>query len=207
MSVAEHTTGTAHPMEATHGEDEVFYMQAEFWVAIAFFIVVGFFARKVSSAIAVALDLRADKIRTRLEDARKLREDAQSLLADYQRRQRDAIKEAEGIVAHAREEAQRHKREAATALDEAIKRREAQAKTRIAQAEAQAMADVRNLAVDIAIGAARQLIAQNLTPDQADALIERDTADLPHLIKASSMKYVTSAPTPSRRSNDASRAS
>ena len=51
------------------------------------------------------LDDRADKIRQELEEAQRLREDAQATLASYQRRQRDALKEAEDIIAHAREEA------------------------------------------------------------------------------------------------------
>ncbi|MBF0095064.1 MAG: F0F1 ATP synthase subunit B [Alphaproteobacteria bacterium] len=179
-----HDTATVQPSEVPEHGHEAFYAQPEFWVAVSFLIVVGFAARKVITAVTSALDMRSEKIKTRLEEAQSLREDAQGLLAEYQRKQRDALKEAEAIVVHAREEAQRHKREAAAELEEAIKRREAQAMIRIAQAEAQAMADVRNLAIDIAVGAAYRLIEQNLTDQQADALVERAIAELPASIRS-----------------------
>lgn len=156
-----------------------FYQQPEFWVAVAFMIVVGFAFRKVSRAIGAALDMRAEGIKSRLDDARKLREDAQALLAEYQRKQRDAMKEAEDIIAHARGEAQRHRKQALAELDDAIARREEQAMSRIAQAEAQAMAEVRNLAVDIAIGSARRMIGRSLTPGQAEVLVDQAIKDLP----------------------------
>lgn len=181
---SKHDAVTVQPSDSPAHGHEAFYAQPEFWVAVAFFIVVGFSMRKVSSAIATALDMRAEKIKFKLDEARTLREDAQALLAEYQRKQRDAAKEAEAIVAHARDEAQRHKREAAAEMDLAIKRREAQAMARITQAEAQAMAEVRNLAVDIAIGATRQLIAQNMTAAQADSLVDQAIVDLPAKIQA-----------------------
>ncbi|MEO5373636.1 MAG: hypothetical protein H7840_05085, partial [Alphaproteobacteria bacterium] len=74
-----------------------FYAQPEFWVAVAFLIVVGFSFRKVTRAIAAALDMRAEKIKAKLDEARSLREEAQALLAEYQRKQRDAMNEAEDI--------------------------------------------------------------------------------------------------------------
>ncbi len=51
---------------------------------------------------------------------------------------------------------------------------------RIAQAEAEAMREVRNLAVDIAMKATRTLIAETLTAAQASALVDAAIADLPN---------------------------
>ena len=109
-----------------------------FWVMVAFFVFVGALARPISGAIAAALDKRADKIRADLEEAEKLREEAQNLLASYQRQQRDAVKEAEAIVEHAKEEAERLTQQGRERLKAALERREKQAMDRIAQAEAAA---------------------------------------------------------------------
>lgn len=163
-ATAEHAADAAH-----HGP---FYTQAEFWVGVAFVVVVVLAFRKVSAAITAGLDARASQIKGKLDEARKLREDAQALLAEYQRKQRDALQEAEGIVAHAQHEATRMKAEAEAALEESITRREKQAMDRIAQAEAQAMAEVRNLAVDMAIAASGKLIAEKMGSDAQDALID-----------------------------------
>ena len=151
----------------------------EFWVLVAFLIVLVFGLRKAQPTIATALDARALRIRTELDEAQRLRADAERTLAEYQRRQRDALKEAEQIVAHAREEAERAGRQAALDLEAALDRRARQAEERIAQDEARAVAEIRNRAVDIAIAAARRLIADELAAGGGAALIDEAIAALP----------------------------
>lgn len=151
----------------------------EFWVALAFVIFFGLLWKKIAAAFVGMLDARTEKIRQELDEAQRLREEAQSLLASYQRRQRDAQKEAEEIIAHAREEAERLRRQAAADLETSLKRREAQAVDRIAQAEAAAMQEVRALTVDLAIAASRKLLSENLPQSQQDALVAQAVAELP----------------------------
>ena len=151
----------------------------EFWVAVAFVIFVALVWKKASAAITGLLDARAEKIRAELDEAQRLREDAQALLANYQRRQRDALQEAEAVIAHAREEAERLRAQAGTDLEASLKRRESQAMDRIAQAEAAALAEVRNLTVDIAVSASRRILETGIKPAQADKLIEQSIAELP----------------------------
>lgn len=156
-----------------------FYANPALWVAVSFFLVVGLAARPVGRAIGAALDARAAKIRARLDEAHKLREDAQEMLATYQRKQRDAMKEAEDIIAHAKAEAERLSAQAAKDLEETLKRREAQAMDRIAQAEAQALKEVQNVAVEVAVEAARQVLSESISGAQAAALVDASIADLP----------------------------
>lgn len=151
----------------------------EFWVAVSFVIFVALVWKKASAAIASLLDGRAEKIRAELDEAERLHKDAQALLNSYQRRQADALKEAEAVLAHAREEAARLRAQAGADLESSLKRREAQAMDRIAQAEAAAVSEVRNLTVDVAIGASRRILAGGLQAVQADRLIEQSIAELP----------------------------
>ena len=132
----------------------------------------------MSRKLADALDSRAQKIKLELDEAVRLREEAQALLAGYERRQNEALKEAEDILAHAHEEAERQTRQAGEALDELIRRREVQAVARIARAEEEAVADVRNAAVEQAIAATRQLISSELKEDQQQALIDDAIGEL-----------------------------
>ncbi len=150
-----------------------------FWVGVAFFLVVGLAFRPVVGALGAALDGRAAKIKARLDEAHKLREDAQEMLATYQRKQRDAMKEAEEIIAHAKSEAERLSKQAAKDLEEALKRRETQALERISQAEAAALKEVQNVAVDVAMSAAQQVLTQSVTDAQKAALADAAIADLP----------------------------
>ena len=155
------------------------FRDPEFWVLVAFIIAVALVWKKAKVAIAGALDERAAKIRAELDEAQRLREEAQSTLALYQRKQRDALKEAEEIVSHARAEAERLAAQAQRDLEAALKRREALAGEKIAQAEQKALAEVRGTAVDVAIAAARKLIAEELAPDKRNALIDDAIAVLP----------------------------
>lgn len=147
-------------------------------VAVAFVIFVILVLWKGMSKITVGLDKRADDIRAQLDEAQKLREEAQATLAGYQRQQRDALAEAEEIISYAKEEAERLKKDAATALEATLKRREEQAVDRIAQAEAKALQDVRNQAVDLAIAATGKLIGDAMTADVQGRLIGEATGEL-----------------------------
>lgn len=152
----------------------------ETWVAAAFVLVVAFLAKPVFRGITAALDTRREKIKSRIDEAERLRAEAQESLAAYQKKQRDALKEAEEIVAHAKAEAERLAAKASADLEELLKRREQQAMDRIAQAESEALREVRNVAVDIAMAATRTLIQQNLPAAQASALVDQAIQDLPN---------------------------
>lgn len=151
----------------------------EFWVLVAFLIVVigGFI--KVGPSIGKSLDDRAERIKTELDEAQRLREDAERTLAEYQRKQRDALKEAEDIIAHAKSEAERIGIQAGLDLDAMLERRTKQAEEKIAQEEAKAVADVRNTAIDVAIAAARQIIVEQMDAKTGGALIDNAIAALP----------------------------
>ena len=173
--------GTAHAADpqGAPGHHEPLLQTAEFWVAIAFVIFVGLMVWKARKIVTDMLDQRADAIRKQIDEAETLRREAQDLLADYQRRQSEAYKEAEGIIAQARQEAERLKVKAQTELETAIKVRERQAIDRIAHAEAQAAADVRNAAVDAAIVATQTLLRERLAAGQGGELVDQAIAELP----------------------------
>ena len=151
---------------------------AEFWVLIAFLILVGAVAKKVWAALTAGLDARAARIKSHLDEAEKLREDAQSLLAEYQRKQHAAAEEAAGIVDQAKAEAGRIREQAEADLEQALKRREQQAIEKIAQAEAEALGEVRNQAVDLAMAASRRLLADNIDESKAARLVDEAIKDL-----------------------------
>jgi F-type H+-transporting ATPase subunit b len=150
----------------------------EVWVAIAFVIFVVLTAKPIARAITRGLDGRAAKIKAQLDEARALRDEAERLLAEHQRKQIAAAKETEAILARAREEAERIRRESAANLEAALGRREKMAMDKIAQAEAQAVADVRNQAVDIAMAAATRLLKERIDAGKGDELIDSAIKDL-----------------------------
>src|SRR5262249_29695059 len=99
----------------------------EFWGAMSFVVFFVIFGKKLVGGIGGALDQRAAQIRTQLDEAEKLKKDAEAALAEYRRKQQDALKEAEGILALARSEAQALEAEQRAQLEQRLKRREQQA--------------------------------------------------------------------------------
>jgi F-type H+-transporting ATPase subunit b len=127
--------------------------------------------------IAKMLDARIKAIETELAEAESLRIEAKALLEDYAKRREDAEKEAQSIVASAREEAFRLTAEAKEALEALVARREKAVNDKIAQAEAQAVAEVRARSADLAIEAARIVLSKQVAT-QGDALVNQSIADV-----------------------------
>jgi F-type H+-transporting ATPase subunit b len=152
----------------------------EFWVAVAFVIFVIATFRPISRALMASLDARSARIRDELGEAQRLREEAQKTLAEYQRKQRDALKETEAILNQAKAEAKYLQEQAAERTSQALKRREQAALDKIAQAEAAALTEVRNLAVDVAVSATRKLLEDELKGDKGADVIDAAIEELPN---------------------------
>lgn len=150
-----------------------------FWTAVAFFLFLGLLVwMKVPATVGKALDDRADAIRKELDQARRLREEAQDLLADYQMKQRQAEDEAKAIIEGARREAEALKVESERQLKESLERRTKMAEEKIGRAEAQAIADVRSAAVELATAAAEKVLAARATGATGQILIDQSIRDL-----------------------------
>ncbi len=149
-----------------------------FWVAVAFLVFVVLAAKPVSGALAGALDARSARIRSELEEAQALREEAQKTVAEFKRKQRDALKEAERILDHSKVEAKRLRERAERDLEVALGRREQAALDKISQAETQALQEVRDQAIEIALVATAKLISENLDPERSGAMIDQAIRDL-----------------------------
>jgi F-type H+-transporting ATPase subunit b len=151
----------------------------EFWVLIGFVILIVAIAKPVGRVLAKMLDARSARIKETLDEAAKLREETQHLLAEHQRKQRDAVRETEEMLAKAKEEAERFSAEAAANLEVVLARREDLARQKIARAEAEALQQVREVAVDVAVAAARTLIAERIDDSRREALVEAAIGELP----------------------------
>lgn len=151
----------------------------EFWVAIAFVIILVVAWRPAQRRLGAMLDERAALIKAEIEEAQLLREEAERTLAEYQRNQRDALQQAEQIVALAREEAERAAELAKRELAALLERRRRLAAERIALEEHRAMAEMRNLAVDAAVAAVRQILVRDLDKTRRGQLIDQAIKALP----------------------------
>jgi F-type H+-transporting ATPase subunit b len=155
------------------------FSEPEFWVAVAFLILMGVFAYfGVHRTVLRTLDHRSDRIKAELDDARRLKEEAAKFLSEYEARLASAEREAEDIIANARAEAERIAAEAKVKMEDFVARRTKTAEGKIALAEAQALADVRAAAADAAVAAASTILSQSVKGQVADELLAKGIAEV-----------------------------
>lgn len=148
-------------------------MTDTFWAFVGlvlFLALLGYF--KIPSIVIRSLDARTKRIKDELEEALRLREEAQEVLAEYQRKRAEAEKDAQEIIETAKHEVEAILIEARTKAEKYVQERNKLADQKISQAEAEAIRMVSSSAIDLAVSAARELIAKELDPKKADALIK-----------------------------------
>ena len=151
----------------------------DFSVLIAFLIFVGILLYfRVPALVLGLLDKRAAKIREDLETARRLHEEAKALLTGYDRKLKDAREQAERIVANARSDAQAAAAAAQADLQATIARKLQAAEEQIAAAETAAIREVRETAVAVAVAAAGDVLAGQISGGKASALIDSSIAEV-----------------------------
>ena len=129
-----------------------FFSQPASWTLVAFIIFVAIaIYLKAPSMIGKLLDEQIERVKKELSDAIELKEEANTLLAEYERKKEDAEKEAEIIIANAKERAKNYEQSALAKSEEIIKRQEAQSVEKINQAEIQAMSKIRKSIIEKSI--------------------------------------------------------
>ena len=148
------------------------------WVAAAFLIFVALSYKKAAKFMLTALDERSAKIKAELDQARNLREEAERVLAEYKRKQAEYLRDAEQMLAKARDDAEMMRAQAEKELKTAMDARMKNALEKIAQEEDKAIQDVRNHVVDIALAAARAIIIDHVSSLPQDELLKLAIADI-----------------------------
>ena len=157
---------------------------AEFWTGLALLVFVGLMlVFGVHKVAAKALDAKAVKIQADLDEAKALREEALALLGSLKTQREQTEKLAGEMLANAKAEAKRLEAEAKTKLEEQIKRRQELAERRISNAEAQATAEVKSAAADLAANMAESVLAGRIAGAKSDPLIDAAVGQLAGKLK------------------------
>lgn len=145
----------------------------DFIVAISFILFIGvLFYFKVPSLLGGLLDKRAEGIQAELDEAKALHEEAKALLASYERKMVEVQEQADRIVTQAKQSASEAADQAKVDLAASIERRVQAAEDQIASAETRAVKQVRDEAARIAVAAAGDVIAKEMSADKAGSLID-----------------------------------
>lgn len=168
------TEAAAHAHEAV-----AFYASPEFWVSMAFVIVVVSFAKPIAKILKKVTSERAQKISDKIDEARRLKDEASELLAEYQRKFKDADAEAAAIVAKAKENAARFKKEAEEAMKLALAKKEEQAFDKIKSAETDASEEIRTRVIDVSTMATVEVLSGALKNKVTAEMLAASLKELP----------------------------
>ncbi len=170
----------AGPALASEEAEPFFTLRStEFVVTIAFLLFIAVLLKfKVPGLLTGLLDKRAEGISNDLAAAKALHEDAKALLASYDKKRKEMQEQAAGIVEAAKREAMAAAEQAKLDLKASIARRLRSAEEQIASAEAAAVRAVRDQAVTVAVAAAGDMIAKQMTAAERGKLIDASIGEV-----------------------------
>lgn len=166
---------------AEHAGDHNIFQDPTFWVAIAFCITIAAITKLAGKSISAALQDRADKIASQLNEATKLRAEAQALLAEYTVRHEKMGQTTQNALKEAEEKAQIIKENIQKDFEEKLKNREEATEIRLNRAAEEASEEVRTLAITIAMQAVEKLLNEKLSDEEGQRLIDEAISSLPEL--------------------------
>jgi len=124
------------------------YATPEFWLLIAFLLLLCGLGKRVYLLVTKALDQHAQTVTDQLEEAKHLQDEAESLLNTYKGKYRNALQEIEDLKAFAEQEVADFKASTEKAYRTFKKEREAQAKERLGVVEKDFLDKLRTEAVE-----------------------------------------------------------
>lgn len=173
MQAADDVSGIIeNTAEQLHGHEEIFYQSAEFWVGVAFVLVVLLLAGPIGRLVRSMLNKRIDSITKRIHDAAELRDEAQKLLADYEKKFLNADKEAQAILNKSQKEIEYFKKENLAKLEEEMKIKEKEAEDRITASKETAAREISDLTSELTIKTVKAAIVKNLDAKTQNKLID-----------------------------------
>ena len=173
MQAADDVSGIIeNTAEQLHGHEEIFYQSAEFWVGVAFVLVVLLLAGPVGRLVRSMLNKRIYNKTNPTHDAAELRDEAQKLLADYEKKFLNADKEAQAILNKSQKEIEYLKKENLAKLEEEMKIKEKEAEDRITASKEKAAREISDLTSELTIKTVKAAIVKNLDAKTQNKLID-----------------------------------
>ena len=164
-----------------NGHGGAYYENPEFWVGLAFVLVVLMLARPIGRILNLMLNKRIEAIADRITEAQKLNEDAQKLLAEYEKKYLNAEKEAKNILRKSEREIELIKDERLKKLEAEMDMKQKEAEQRIKTAQESAVKEVTALASEMTIKALKEVLTKSLDKKSQDKLIDESIKTISNL--------------------------
>ncbi len=146
-------------------------IDATFWVMISFFAFIGLLIYfKIPQKIKTVLNENIDSIKNQIDEAEKLKEEAKNILTEHEKKISNSKAEVKQMIDKASEEAERNVIKTNQDFHNLMDSRKKNAEERIKQLKNQALKDIKNASVKIAIESVEKLIKNSLDKSKLDKI-------------------------------------
>ena len=146
-------------------------IDATFWVTISFFIFLGILVYfKIPQKIKVVLEQNISNIKSQINEAEKLKEDAKNILIEHEKKISDSRNVVKEMMNKANEEAEKNVIKTNEEFHNVMENRKKNVEERIRQLKSQAIKDIKNASVKIAIESVEKLVKNSLDKSKLDKI-------------------------------------
>jgi F-type H+-transporting ATPase subunit b len=146
-------------------------IDATFWVMISFFLFIGLLIYfQIPQKIKTTLEENILNIKNQIDEAGKLKEDAKNILTEHEKKISNSKAEVKSMITRAGEESEKNIIKANQDFHNLMENRKKNAEERIKQLKNQALKDIKNTSVKIAIESVEKLLKNSLDKNKLDKI-------------------------------------
>ena len=146
-------------------------IDATFWVMISFFVFIGLLIYfNIPQKLKATLDENIYNIKNQIDEANRLKEDAKNILTEHEKKISNSRNEVKQIISKANEEAEKNVIKINKNFHNLMDTRKKNAEERIKQLKNQALKDIKNTSVMIAIESVEKLIKNSMDKSKLDKI-------------------------------------
>ena len=146
-------------------------IDATFWVMISFFAFIGLLIYfKIPQKIKITLEENINSIKSQIDEADKLKEDAKNILTEHEKKISSSKAAVKKMISKANEEAEKNVIKTNKDFHNLMEARKKNAEERIKQLKDQALKDIKNASVKIAIESVEKLIKNSMDKSKLDKI-------------------------------------
>lgn len=162
-------------------EEEIFYQSAEFWVGMAFILVMGALFFPLVKVTKSLIEKRINRIKNELQEAETLKIDAQKLYAEYERKLINCDAEVATIISQEEAVITEEKQRREAELCRLLKQKQNEADSKMEIASEKINAELKKEISDRTMEILQSVIKKNLTKNDYNSLIEKSINNIKNM--------------------------
>jgi F-type H+-transporting ATPase subunit b len=161
-------------------------IDATFWVAVSFFIFIGVLVYfKIPGKIITVLNESINTIKDEVDDAEKLKDESKNILSEYEKKISTAKIEVKVMLDAATDSAEKYVLATNEEFHIQMENRKKNIEERIKQMKNQALKDIKNVSVKIAINSVESLLKNSLDKNKLNKIFTSSVEETKLALKKS----------------------